>query len=250
MKNDTIKSGLTGGITTAVSFAFSNHPEIAVIISAGVPTFVETVGDYTSRLLSKIQSIRLAKSITYINKELNHRLSNGERIRQDDFMTANDGEAAKQAMEGILRTIEEEFENKKVDYHSNLFVNLCFDERILFNQAITVSRLLKNFSYRQLVIVAYARKEKQLKTGGWEARFKDFKSLAAYGDFYSEILNLYHTGILVQDCMGHMLGGAPFRLSELGNVLYDETDLGSIPKEDLLDIDSTIKRINNILSGN
>lgn len=249
MKNEVIKSGIVGGLTTATSVAFSNHPEIVVIVSTGLPAFVETVGEYCTRMLSKIQSTRLAGAISYINKEFDRRLTNGEQIRQDDFMTANNGDAVKQVMEGILRSIEDEFENKKVEYHNNFFVNLCFDERIIFNQAITVSRIIKNLSYRQLVIVAYVRNVKQLKTGGWEARFKDYKALADFWDLYSEILDLYHSGILVQDCIGHMLGGAPFRLSELGNILYDEASLDRIPQEDTEEVDNSITKINNIINS-
>lgn len=250
MKKEVIKSGIAGGLTTAVSVAFNNHPEIAVLVSAGVPAFVETVGDYCARTFSKIESTRLAGAISYINKEFDQRLTNGKQLRQDDFMTANNGDAVKQVMEGVLRSIRDEFENKKVEYHSNFFVNLCFDERIIFNQAITVSRIIKNLSYRQLVIIAYTRNVKQLKTGGWEARFKDFKALADYGDLYSEILDLYHVGILVQDCIGHMLGGAPYRLSELGNILYEEVSLDTIPQEDVLDIENSVEKINHIISGN
>lgn len=249
MKNEIIKSGITGGLTTAVNVVFSSHPEIAVLVSAGVPAFVETAGDYASQILSKIQSNRLANAILDINNKLNVRISNGEKLRSDEFVTANEGEEAKQVMEGILSSIKDEFEKKKVTYHSNFFANLCFSEKIIFNQAITISKILKNLSYRQLVIVTYTRKATQLKTGGWEARFKDLKKLAAFGDLYSEILDLYHSGILVQDCIGHMLGGAPYRLSELGNILYDEVSLNDVPIEELSEIEDSINTINQIISG-
>lgn len=248
MSKELIKSGISCGITSAVSFAFSCHPEFAVAISSLVPAFVETADDYCSKMLSFFQAKRLKDAITSINDKINNHIDNCKKIRTDDFMTANNGEMAIQVMEGILHSIANEYENKKVEYYCNFLANLCFDERIVFEQALTVSRLIKNLSYRQLTIIAAAKEYKQLNTVGWEACFKDFKELAEYSDLYSDILELYFKGLLVQDCKGHMLGGAPFRTSELGNIIYDEVSLNDIPKDEVKVIYDSITKINRIIN--
>ena len=163
-------------------------------------------------------------------------------------MSAIDGEQAQQVLEGILQNIADEYEKKKIEAHASFFTNLCFDERIVFEQALYLTRVLKQLSYRQLVLIAISH-DAPLQAGGWLFKFKDSGNpiLKNYADLYSEIQHLEQMRILEDSNRGVTLGGssAPLRLSLFGQTIYDEIDLESIPEADKHLVSQMISTINN-----
>lgn len=128
--------------------SFSNDNAIALLSATLAPVAVAITTDFASRVLSSIQSTRLNNTFQFIFEKCNIRKNNGETFRKDAFMTQNDGQQAKQVLEGILQNIRDEYEIKKLEYHANQFVNVCYDERIIFEQAVYVSRLFGQLTYR------------------------------------------------------------------------------------------------------
>ena len=247
MKKDLL-SNIASNTLTALG-GLSGDANVTIAAAVLSPVAVAVTNDIVSRTLSSLQSDRLNRAFALILNKCKIRRDRGDIYREDAFMTENDGEQAKQVLEGILLNINNEYEKKKVEYHANLFTNICFEERLIFEQAIAVSRIIERMSYRQLTIIAYAYTQKNLKTRGWQARFKDFANLAKYGDFYSELFSLETMGILHQDCPGHALGGVPLKLSELGKIIYQEVDLSDIPVTDINIIGDIMEDINKIITG-
>ena len=248
MKDKTIPSVVTNTLTAIGGL--SGDPMTTVATAFLAPIAVNVTENFLQRTLTSLQSDRLQLAFQKISYNFKCKNEKGKNIRTDKFMLNNDGEEAKQVLEGILLNIQDEYEKKKVEYHANLFTNLCYDERVLFEQAICVSKIIKEISYRQLCIIAYTYGQKNLKTSGWQARFKNFPILASYGDFYSELFHLEQRGILQQDCPGQAIGGVPLKISELGKIIFNELSLEDLPLEDVSLIGSLIDNINKVISGN
>lgn len=247
MKNiNPFADAITNVMTTAAGL--SGNTEIALSGAAIAPFITRFVIDMGQRGLSAMQSLRcnwvsaraLHKSYEYDQQ--------GKKLRDDSFMIENEGEQAVQIIEGLLLKAKDEYERKKVNYYANLLTNVCYHKRIIFEQAISITHLIEQLSYRQFTIIAYAYKD-NLATAGWEAKFKNFPQLSEYNDLYSEILSLYNTAILYQVGIGATLGGTPYRLSELGKLIYEELDLQEIPESEVALIGKTIQEINDIMKG-
>lgn len=246
--NNQLFSNIASNTLTTLG-ALGGDANMAIASAVLSPIAVSISADVASRALSSIQSSRLEKAFSLIFHKCKIRKDKGENIRADSFMIENDGEQAKQVLEGVLLNICDEYERKKVNYHANFFTSLCFDERLVFEQAITVSKIIERLSFRQLSIIAYAYTQHNLKTSGWQAQFKDFPSLAKYGDFYSELFSLESLGIIQQDFPGQAIGGVPMKISEFGKILYEEVGLTDITEEDMKIIDFSINDINATISG-
>lgn len=244
--NDLIKDSLAGGITAAASF--SENQIINIVAEIGAPAISSLTVDFASRALSKWQSSRLLKGVQIIANKIGLNIRSGKSFRMDGEMSPINGEQAQQVLEGILQNIADEFEKKKIEAHANLFTNLCFDERIVFEQAMCLTRVLKQLSYRQLILIAISH-DNPLQAGGWQFKFKDSGNpiLKNYSDLHSEIQNLEQMRILEDSSIGVTLGGssAPLRLSLFGQTIYEELDLDSISEEEKRLILQMITRVNN-----
>ncbi|ROS81533.1 hypothetical protein EEK90_13010 [Muribaculaceae bacterium Isolate-036 (Harlan)] len=235
--NKDLLSNIASNTLTALG-GLSGDADKAIISAVFSPMVVEITGDVASRALSALQSSRLGDAINLIFNKFKIRRCQGENFRKDAFMTDNGGEQAKQVLEGILLNINEEYEKKKVEYHANLFTNLCFEERLIFDQALYVTHLIKRLSYRQLILIAIFNRS-PIKVENWVFQFEEysenyiFKSCA---DLYCEIKDLEQK-VIIEDCNPiATYEGSPiyaFKLSVLGMIIYNELDLSSIPEDDI-----------------
>lgn len=243
--NDLIKDSLAGGITAVASF--SGNPIMTVATAAGAPVISSVAVDFGSRVLSNWQSSRYISGCHLIAKKFGFKIQTGKKLRMDGEMSPVNGEQAKQVLEGILHNIADEYERKKIEAHTSLFTNLCFDERIIFEQAIYLTRVLRQLSFRQLILIAICHNS-PLQVGGWQFKFKDSRNpiLKNYTDLHSEIQQLEQMRILEDSNQGVALGGssAPLRLSLFGQIIYEELDLDSIPDEEKRLVSQMISTVN------
>ena len=235
---DLVKDTLSGGIVAAAGF--SENPIAIVAASIGAPALSSVAVDFTSRMLSSWQSTRFAEGSKLIAEKIEKNINFGKLLRSDGGMCPINGEQAQQVLEGILQNITE-YERKKIEAHANFFTNLCFDERIVFEQALYLTRVLKQLSYRQLVIIAIFNKS-PMKVGNWVFKFDEysenyiFKSCA---DLYCEIKDLEQK-VIIEDANPIATDeGSPhyrFKLSALGKMIFNELNLSTIPEEDINEI--------------
>ena len=244
--SDLVKEGLAGGITAAASF--SGNPIVTIATAIGAPAISSAAVDFTSRIFSKWQSDRLLNGFQLIAKKIKFNAQSGKSFRTDSEMSFENGEQVQQVLEGILQNIVDEYEKKKIEAHANLFANLCFDERIVFEQAMYLTRVLKQLSYRQLILIAISH-DSPLQAGGWQFKFKDSGNpiLKNYADLHSEIQNLEQMRIIEDSSKGVALGGssAPLRLSLFGQTIYEELDLESVPEKEKHSVLQMISNVNH-----
>lgn len=244
--SDLIKDSLASGMTAVASL--SGNPIITVAAAAGAPVISSVAVDFGSRVLSNWQSSRFINGCQLIANKIGIKIRMGKKPRMDGSMSPVNGDQAKQVLEGILQNIADEYERKKIEAHTSLFTNLCFDERIVFEQAMYLTRVLRQLSYRQLILIAISYNS-HLQVGGWQFKFKDSRNpvLKNYADLHSEIQQLEQMRILEDSNRGVTLGGssAPMRLSLFGQTIFDELDLASLPEEDKRLVLQMISNVNN-----
>lgn len=226
-----VSTGIVGGDATAISAALAG------------PVIAEIAVDFFTQALCAFQNSRLNYAFQIIRNKFQIKIKHGAQIRIDDSLPEVDRRKAQQMLEGVLLNIRDEYEVKKVEFHATQFVNICFEERIAFEQTMFVSRLLKQLTYRQLCILAYAYNT-NINCGAWMIKFKDSSTLDNYSDFYSEILYLYNIGLLQQANRGISVGiSGSLKLSALGKTIYDKAGLSSVSKEDVELIEYIIDKI-------
>ena len=243
MKNDKIPEAITQGIVAMASI--SGNPEIAIATAMLSPMIKDVSIEMYGRVLSDLQVHRVKDVICQIIDKITLKLSNGKQFRADSFVTKENGIMLKQTLEGLLLNAMEEFENKKVDSYSDLFANLCFDERVTFEQAIAIIRIVKQLSYRQLCIIALAQ-QNNLQTVSWDVKFKQSSSLNQYADFFSEVLSLYNLRILQQTGFGISLSMTNLSLSQFGILIAKQLGLNTVPASDIEQVREYIVRINSL----
>ena len=236
---DLVKDTLSGGIVAVASL--SENPIAIVATSLGAPVLSSVAVDFASRMLSSWQSTRFAEGCNLIAEKIGQNINSGKLLRSDDGMCPVNGEQAQQVLEGILQNIADEYERKKIEAHTNLFTNLCFDERIVFEQALYLTRVLKQLSYRQLVIIAIFN-QSPMKVGNWSFRFEEYSEnyiFKSRADLYCEIKDLEQK-VIIEDAnpIATYEGSTHymFKLSAFGKLIFNELDLSTIPKEDIDEI--------------
>lgn len=242
---DLIKGSLAGGMTSITGL--TGNPLLTIATAITAPAASSVMVDFAERTLSEWQSSRLGRGYQMIAKIFKDKISQNQSFRLDGEMSILGGNQACQVLEGILQNIADEFEKKKLEAHAILFSNICFDERIIFEQALYITRILKQLSYRQLLLIALAHNH-PLEAGNWQFKFKDSINpiLSQYADLYGEIQNLEQMRIIENSSMGFSLGGAsaPLRLGRLGNIIYQELDLGTLPEEEKQLLLQMISKVN------
>lgn len=233
-------SNMASNMLTAYG-SLSGDADKTMLFAVFSPVVVDITGDVVSRALSALQSSRLGDAINLIFNKFKIKRDQGKNYREDSFMTENNGEQAKQVLEGILQNIADEYERKKIEAHASFFTNLCFDERVVFEQALYLTRVLKQLSYRQLVIIAIFNKS-PMKVGNWAFKFDEYSDnyiFKSCTDLYSEIKDLEQRVIIEDTNPIATYEGSPtymYKLSALGKMIFNELDLSTLPEEDINEI--------------
>ena len=237
--NNLVKDTLSGGIVAVTGL--SGNPIAIVAASIGAPVLSSVVVDFGSRMLSSWQSTRFAEGCKLIAEKIRNNINSGKLLRSDGDMCPANGEQVQQVLEGILQNIADEYEKKKIEAHTSLFTNMCFDERIVFDQALYLTHILKQLSYRQLVIIALFDKS-PIRVGNWAFKYDEYSDnyiFKSRSDLYCEIKDLEQKVIIEDANPIATYEGNPhymFKLSAFGKIIFNELDLSTIPKEDIDEI--------------
>ena len=106
MKKDLL-SNISSNTLTALG-GLSGDANVTIAAAVLSPVAVAVTNDIVSRTLSSLQSDRLNRAFALILNKCKIRRDRGDIYREDAFMTENDGEQAKQVLEGILLNINNE----------------------------------------------------------------------------------------------------------------------------------------------
>lgn len=239
-----VKSGISGGLA-ALSTAY---PAFSPLFSVLQPV----AEDFASRALSTKERDRVDRTYEEIIDKIGKKLEAGSVPRTDDYWAPN-AEGVSNAtvlLEGVLIKARDEYEEKKRRYFPNFCANMCFAEHLPYERLNTILRLFEQLTYRQLLILAYVSRNKEINIEGWESNVRLVTETDKYYDVYCEVLNLYNSNLLRNPQQGWSSKGvSSLNLSPLGKDLVILAELDNMPEPEISEVASYINAINSILAS-
>ena len=240
-KQTEIISGLT---SFGISLSIQNPIASAVVDKVMAPLLT----DFMSRMLSIREKTRVEKVLEDAIEKITTILEKGNiPLRDDDFWMENSSGVcdAKTILEGILLRARDEYEEKKLNYYSNLIAQMAFDHSWNYQRLNAMIRMFEQLSYRQLQLMALAQRKGKIETPQWIVKFKRTPISHSYYDLYCEVLQLSNLALFHQPEASITMGlGNQLALSPIGNSMADLMELSSIPQEELDDLDKMINMLN------
>jgi hypothetical protein len=193
----TIAEGALGYFTTGMSGAIAGATKGAA--KTGIKRVTQNVlVDITNRLLSQREELRIGVCASYTINKINIYISEGKEPRYDFFngdlgaRTAGD-----EIFEGTLLKCKKEHEEKKIQFLSNIFSKVAFDENISLGEANYSLILAESMTYRQLCILALIENKSiqtdiKLKNQDYVQGEKSFELRS----ILNEIYELYNKGMI------------------------------------------------------
>jgi hypothetical protein len=175
------------------------------------------------------------------------KLENGEVIRNDDFFNRidNNRSTAEEILEGVLRSSEKEYEEKKLKFYSNLLANISFTTEVNKDKAHFYLKTAQNLSYTQLCILQLTAISKE-KSLNWHYPFNEFEELLEFGAYEPLIQDLIDRKLIKKLNVG--TGGIiKIELSKIGNQMSSLMELNEISSKDLKELSDDFTNITTIM---
>lgn len=182
---------------------------------------------------------RVENTASIIAAQISERLKNGASLRKDlfphvkaDVKVEADAELL---LEGFLRSVKDEYEEKKLQYQTNLFVELMFDASVAVPLVNYYIKLVKSLTYQQLLIISaighFMNNKDKIKLKNYKLDVIDGFGNIAIG---VDIFNLYQLSIVSPGeviFQGCGFNPSNLRLVGHGPLLYSLMDLKKMEEE-------------------
>ena len=237
---------IAGGATGAL-IGLMGGVEGALTGSVAGPLVARFVADFAHRQLGHREKVRVSATVAFAAEKIEQRLQAGDIPRQDTFFTAalEDRSAAEETIEGILRSAQQEYEERKVRFLGNLLGNIPFHSEIDRSLANVLITTITSLSYRQLCLLSLT--EQRLALGLRPQSGGELRSFLGDTDspmgiqfilLAQDARDLYQRGLFYRKERGdtldeHWLFG---RMTPLGTLLYTLAELQEIEPSHLEDI--------------
>lgn len=219
-------TGAAFGLVFAGSAGAIAGAALTPIIEAA---FKKVGSDLATRQLSEKETLRVAVALYQAKNVALGRLMAGEKPRDDIFFTPglNDRSPAETALEGVLMICRDQWEEKKVPWIANIYVNAAFssEKPEIVNRVI---RLSDRMSWQQICAVATIGNSGPLGIDmSWLVRPSG--DMTAYqNSIFGEILELYEGQFRFLSAGNHGFTG-------LGKSCFELMALKSFPVEEMKD---------------
>lgn len=256
--NSIIEKGseIVGSVSSAAIGLVLAGPPGALIGAAMGPmisSVFERIGlEISNTFLGNREQVRIGATYGNALVEIKRRIDAGDKPRSDNFYESkkNERSNAETILEGVLIKAKNEYEEKKIKLYSLFLANLTFDESTDFNKANTLLRLVEQLSYRQIVILSFFFKYKELNIDRWDITFLRDAELPIYHDFYAELMDLYNKMLIQQTGKGGIsMGIIDITISPIGVKISQLMNLDSIPIDDIQKIEEEIAAIDQIVKS-
>ena len=158
------------------------------------PIITTVTGDVLQRLLSGIESNRISQVVRLMQTKVNQRINTGDNPRRDDFFYIDECQQrpASKLLENTILKCRAEFEAKKLEYYSNFWVNVCFDNNVSYETANSLITLFSSLSCQQMRILTYLNSGNNIPMAKWEKYMFSNQELSYYYTLYTDCLQLYN----------------------------------------------------------
>lgn len=231
------------GATTPIALSLLNSNSLELFCGATIGVLVKKgIDEMAERKLSSREKIRAGAAIALVISGIKNNLDNGLELRQDNFFdddTLNRSKA-NELFEGVIMKCKNEYEERKIQYISNIYTNVIFNSSIKPNNVNQILNTVDKLSFQQLTILALVGKNKnnqlslkQDKYGDDEIidnerafLLQDFAALNSYGlierSDYSAIFDF--TSIIPGGMQLTSIGETHYELLGLSDLNIDDLD--------------------------
>lgn len=244
-------SEVSGGVGGAIIGGLIAGPPGAIIGSAAGPIisrlFAKAGKEIKERVLGNREEIRIAKTYGTGWNKIKSRIEKGDKLRTDGFFNHDEVQrsAADEILEGVLRSAQSEYEEKKIPFYGNLLANISFDSTINRDKANLFLNIAQNSSYRQLCILQYIIVEGQIKPG-WGYSFNHLEELKEYSSLEPLVERMDQLKLLALiRTSGYTIN--TMAASRLAKELALLMDLDEIDQIDLDSVDFEFNEVNRII---
>ena len=153
--------------------------------------------DIANRFLSEREQIRVGGVVSISANEINNRIINGDKLRDDNFFDKNDGECsdAEEVVENIILKSQREPQEDKIKYLGYLLSSIAFNKDIGVHYAHQMIKTLGQLTYRQLCILKLSVNKDRFNLRNNDYRGQEHFPIELTQLFY-EYLDLYNRGLI------------------------------------------------------
>ena len=250
---DLIKAGseIAGGVSGAVIGGTIIGPAGWLIGGASGPIitrlFTKIGNEIKKRVLGDREESRIGFTYTVGLLKIKSRLEKGEKLRSDGFFESDEfnRSASEEILEGVLRSSQVEYQEKKLPYYGNLLANIAFETSISRNKANLFLRIAQNLSYQQLCILQLVSQNEKMQLN-WGYEFMRFDELQKFNCIQPAIEELGNNKLLY---IGRQQEGyiTSIRIIKLGQELIKLMELSEIAKSEISSLDDEFSEIQEII---
>lgn len=198
-------SNIAGGIA-AKTLSEAIFPGASILGEICGPIVSNVFEDVAHRMLSQYENNRIGYVTQKVVTNIGQRIQNGEQPRRDDEFYVRDEygqSSASKLFEEMLLKCKEEYEAKKLDYYSNFWENICFENGVTYDTANSLISQFASLSYQQIKILMYLNTGVSIPLGKWEKYMFSSDVLTPYYSLYSDSLHLYNVRLAAQSVNDH-----------------------------------------------
>jgi hypothetical protein len=243
-----------GSVGSAIIGGLLAGPVGAVIGAASGPIltklFTKVGSEIKNRILGAREESRIGFTYATGYHKLKTRLEAGDELRKDDFFDVdeNNRSTAEEVLEGVLRSAQSEYQEKKLKYYGNLLANISFDKSVTKDKAYLFLKIAQNLSYKQLCILQFLNINGQIELG-WGYNFNGLEELTIYADLEPSVEDLDKNKLLaILRTSGNTI--SIMDISKLGVELSTLMNLSEIPEQDINSISIELNEVGEIIRKN
>jgi hypothetical protein len=204
---------------------------ISVVIS-------RTLDEFSNRVLSHREQVRVEVTAQYALLEISNRLQAGQAPRRDGFFseTVSDRTYAEEVFEGVLFKAKNEVEERKLHFLGNAFANIAFRADISPATAHLILKISEGLTYRQMCLLAFIAARGEVDVESLRRGHHTSHDLNA---LRREEMSLHDTDL---GTFGLLEGIGPWtdKLSPLGQMVIEILGLSAVPAEHVKEVENLI----------
>ena len=213
-----------------------------LFIAAGNEIKKRVLGDREVSRIGFVYGVGLLK--------IKSRLEKGEKLRSDGFFESDEfnRSAGEEILEGVLRSAQAEYQEKKLTYYGNLLANIAFDSSISKEKANLFLKIVQNLSYQQLCILQLIFLKFRMVLN-WGYDFMHIEELEKFNWLEPAIEELGNYKLLYIDRIqqGYI---TTIRIVRLGMELSKLMEINKIEKSEIDALDDEFSAVSEIIERN
>jgi hypothetical protein len=213
--------------------------------------FTKAGKEVKKRVLGDREESRIGFTYAIGLYKIKLRLESGEKLRADGFFEndESDRSTAEEILEGVLRSAQNEFREKKLRFYGNLLANIAFDSTISRDKANLFLKIAQNLTYQQLCILQFLSQNRKIYLN-WNGSFRQSNELLKYNSLEPAVRELENYNLLIITTRHKYPDIDSILITKSGQELVEFMELNEIDENDINSLESELSEIKDILIRN